>query len=71
MDGLKLLNKPSALNNKNSFIFLIVILMMSYVTNIYILITIMLRGIILIFIRVVLGNNIYGKIRSYRIVILS
>lgn len=71
IDGLKLLNKPSALNNKNSFMFLVVILMISYVTNIYILIAVILRGMILIFIRVILGNNIYGKIGSYRMVILS
>jgi len=71
IDRLKLLNKPSALNNKNSFMFLVMILLISYVTNIYILIVLMLRGIMLIFIGIILGGNIYRKMRAYRIVVLS
>jgi formate hydrogenlyase subunit 4 len=71
IDRLKLLNKPSAVNNKNSFIFLVVMLIMSYIANYYILIVIILRGIMLIFIGVMVGNNIYRKMRAYRIVVLS
>lgn len=71
MDGLKLLNKPSALNNKHSFTFLILILMLSYVSNMYILMVIMLGGILSMFLGVIIGNNIYGKIGAYRMVILS
>lgn len=71
MDGLKLLNKPSAINNKNSFIFLIIILRISYVRNYYILIVLMLGGMILMFIRIIVGSNIYRKIGAYRLVVLS
>lgn len=71
MDRLKLLNKPSAINNKNSFMFLIVILGMSYMRNYYMLMVLMLRRIILIFMGIMIRGNIYGKIGAYRLVVLS
>jgi len=71
MDGLKLLNKPSALNNKHSFTFLVLMLLLSYVSNIYILIVVILGRMLSIFLGVVIRNNIYGKIGAYRIVVLS
>lgn len=71
MDRLKLLNKPSSINNKHSFSFLILMLILSYVINLYILMTLILGRIISIFIGVVLGDNVYRKIRAFRIVVLS
>jgi len=71
MDGLKLLNKPSAIKNHQSFTFLILIIMLSYVTNMFMLMVVMLGGILSIFLGVILGDNLYGKIRAYRMVILS
>lgn len=71
MDGLKLLNKPSALNNKHSFTFLVLMLLLSYVSNIYILIVVILGRMLSIFLGVIIRSNIYGKIGAYRIVILS
>lgn len=71
MDGLKLLNKPSALNNKHSFTFLVLILLLSYVSNIYMLIVVILRRMLSMFLGVIIGNNIYGKMGAYRMVILS
>lgn len=71
MDRIKLLNKPSSINNKHSFSFLILILVLSYVVNLYILIALMLGGIISMFIGVVLGDNVYGKIRAFRMIVLS
>jgi len=66
-----LLNKPSAIKNHQSFTFLVLMILLSYVTNMYILIVVMLGGMISIFLRVILGDNVYGKIRAYRMVILS
>lgn len=71
MDRLKLLNKPSSINNKHSFSFLILMLILSYVINLYILMTLILGRIISIFIGVVLGDNVYRKIRAFRIIVLS
>jgi len=71
MDGLKLLNKPSAIKNHQSFTFLVLIVMLSYATNMFMLMVVMLGGILSIFLRVILGDNLYGKMRAYRIVILS
>jgi len=65
------LNKPSALNNKHSFTFLVLMLLLSYVSNIYILIVIILGRILSIFLGVIIRSNIYGKIGAYRIVVLS
>jgi len=71
IDGLKLLNKPSAIKNHQSFTFLVLIIVLSYVTNIFMLIVIILRGILSMFLRVILRDNLYRKIRAYRMVILS
>lgn len=71
MDGLKLLNKPSAINNKQSFSFLILMVMLSYIRNLYMLMVVILGGIVVIFLRVILGGNVYGKMGAFRIIILS
>lgn len=65
------MNKPSAIKNHQSFTFLVLMVVLSYITNMYILIVVMLRGILSIFLRVILGDNLYRKIGAYRIVILS
>lgn len=71
IDRLKLLNKPSSINNKHSFSFLILIVILSYITNIYMLIVLILGGMVSIFLGVILRGNIYGKIRAFRMIILS
>lgn len=71
IDGLKLLNKPSAIKNHQSFTFLVLIIVLSYVVNMYILMVVILGGILSIFLRVILRDNLYGKMGAYRMVILS
>jgi len=71
IDGLKLLNKPSALNNMYSFVFLVVILVIGFVTNYYIVIVLMLALILLLLNGIIMSNNIYSKIGRYRLVVLA
>merc|ERR1712157_309506 len=56
--GLKLLNKPSAINNMYSFTFLVMILIMLA------LMLLLLNGIML-------SSNIYSKIGRYRLIVLA
>jgi len=71
MDRLKLLNKPSALNNMYSFIFLVVILVIGFVTNYYIVIVLILALILLLLNGIMMSNNIYSKMGRYRLVVLA
>lgn len=71
IDGLKLLNKPSAINNMYSFMFLIMILIMRFTSSYYIMIVIMLALILLLLNRIIMSNNIYSKMRGYRLVVLA
>lgn len=71
VDRLKLLNKPSALNNMFSFTFLVIMIITCNVTNVYCVVIIILRIIIIIIYGAVLGNNLYSKIGTYRIVVLA
>lgn len=71
VDGLKLLNKPSAINNIYSFMFLIIMLMIGFTSSYYIIIVIMLALILLLLNRIIMSDNIYSKIRGYRLVVLA
>jgi len=71
MDGLKLLNKPSALNNLYSFSFLIVMLLMSFMGNYYMIMVMMLSLILLLLQGIILSNNTYSKIGRFRLIVLA
>merc|ERR1711976_1131139 len=66
-----LLNKPSAINNMYSFMFLIMMLMIRFTSNYYIMIVIMLALILLLLNRIIMSDNIYSKIGGYRLVVLA
>jgi len=71
IDGLKLLNKPSAINNLYSFIFLIVMLLLAFVMNYYMIIVLILSLILLLLNRIILSDNSYSKIRRFRLIVLA
>merc|ERR1712157_52272 len=71
MDRLKLLNKPSAINNIYSFTFLVIILIMGFTSSYYMIIVIMLALILLLLNRIILSSNIYSKIGGYRLIVLA
>lgn len=71
MDGLKLLNKPSAINNMFSYIFLILILLVSFVMNYYVMMVIFLALILLLFSGIMLSDNTYSKMGGFRLIVLS
>lgn len=71
MDGLKLLNKPSAINNLYSFIFLVCILIMSFMMNYYMIIVMMLALILLLLNRIILSDNTYSKMGGFRLIVLA
>jgi len=71
MDRLKLLNKPSAINNIYSFTFLVMILLMRFTSSYYIIIVIMLALMLLLLNRIILSSNIYSKIGRYRLIVLA
>lgn len=71
IDGLKLLNKPSAINNKYSFIFLVLILLMSFIGNYYIIMVMILSLILILLQGIVMSNNIYSKMGRFRLIVLA
>lgn len=71
MDRLKLLNKPSAVNNIYSFTFLVIILIIGFTSSYYIMIVIMLALMLLLLNRIILSGNIYSKIGRYRLIVLA
>lgn len=71
IDGLKLLNKPSAINNMYSFIFLIMMLIIRFTSSYYIIIVIILALMLLLLNRIMMSDNIYSKIGGYRLVVLA
>jgi len=71
MDRLKLLNKPSAINNVYSFTFLIIILIIGFTSSYYIMIVIILALILLLLNRIILSSNIYSKMGGYRLIVLA
>jgi len=71
MDRLKLLNKPSAINNIYSFTFLVMILLMRFTSSYYMIIVIMLALILLLLNRIILSSNMYSKIGRYRLIVLA
>lgn len=71
IDRLKLLNKPSAINNKYSFIFLVLMLVISFIGNYYIIIVVMLSLIIILLQGIMISNNIYSKMGRFRLIVLA
>jgi len=71
IDGLKLLNKPSAINNLYSFIFLLIILILFFSVNYYFIMIIIMSLILMLLNRILLSNNIYSKMRRYRLIVLA
>lgn len=71
MDRLKLLNKPSAINNLYSFIFLICILVISFIMNYYIIMVMMLALMLLLLNGIILSDNTYSKIGGFRLIVLA
>merc|ERR1712174_31233 len=71
MDRLKLLNKPSAINNVYSFTFLIIILIIGFTSSYYMMIVIILALILLLLNRIILSSNIYSKMGRYRLIVLA
>lgn len=71
MDRLKLLNKPSAINNLYSFIFLICMIMISFTINYYVMIVIMLALILLLLNGIIISDNTYSKIGGFRLIVLA
>lgn len=71
MDRLKLLNKPSAINNLYSFMFLTCILVMSFIINYYIIMVIMLALMLLLLNGIMLSDNTYSKMGGFRLIVLA
>lgn len=71
MDRLKLLNKPSAINNLYSFIFLICMLIISFIMNYYIIMVMMLALILLLLNGIILSDNMYSKMGRFRLIVLA
>jgi len=71
MDRLKLLNKPSAINNMYSFTFLVMILIIGFTSSYYMMIVIMLALMLLLLNRIILSSNTYSKIGRYRLIVLA
>merc|ERR1712157_28949 len=71
MDRLKLLNKPSAINNIYSFTFLVIMLMMGFTSSYYMMIVVMLALMLLLLNGIILSSNIYSKIGGYRLIVLA
>jgi len=71
MDGLKLLNKPSAINNMYSFTFLVMILLIRFTSSYYMIIVIILALMLLLLNGIILSSNMYSKIGRYRLIVLA
>jgi len=71
MDRLKLLNKPSAINNIYSFTFLVIILIIGFTSSYYMIIVIMLALMLLLLNGIILSSNMYSKIGRYRLIVLA
>lgn len=71
MDGLKLLNKPSAINNLYSFIFLVCIVVISFIMNYYMIMVVILALMLLLLNRIMLSDNTYSKIGGFRLIVLA
>jgi len=71
IDGLKLLNKPSAINNTFSYIFLVLILVMSFTMNYYIMMVMILALMLLLLNGIILSDNTYSKIGRFRLIVLA
>lgn len=71
MDGLKLLNKPSAINNIFSFIFLIMMIVLAFLNNYYIIIVVMLALMLLLLNGIMLSDNVYSKMGRFRLIVLA
>lgn len=71
MDRLKLLNKPSAINNLYSFIFLICIIIISFIMNYYMMIVVILALMLLLLNRIMLSDNTYSKMGRFRLIVLA
>jgi len=71
IDRLKLLNKPSAINNIYSFTFLVMMLLMGFTSSYYMMIVIMLALILLLLNGIILSSNMYSKMGRYRLIVLA
>lgn len=71
IDRLKLLNKPSAINNLYSFMFLIVMLLLAFVINYYIIMVLILSLMLLLLNGIILSDNSYSKIGGFRLIVLA
>lgn len=71
IDGLKLLNKPSAINNLFSFLFLVMIILLAFLSNYYMMMVVMLALMLLLLNRIMLSNNTYSKIGGFRLIVLA
>lgn len=71
IDRFKLLNKPSAINNLYSFMFLIVMLLLAFVMNYYMIIVLILSLILLLLNGIILSDNSYSKIGGFRLIVLA
>merc|ERR1712157_77636 len=71
MDRLKLLNKPSAINNMYSFTFLVIMLIIGFTSSYYMMIVIILALMLLLLNRIIMSSNIYSKIGRYRLIVLA
>lgn len=71
IDRLKLLNKPSAINNKHSFGFLIVIILMRFTMSYYMIMVLMLALMLILLNGIIISDNIYSKMRRFRLMVLA
>lgn len=71
IDGLKLLNKPSAINNVYSFTFLVVMIFLRFMSNYYMIMVLILALMLLLLNGIILSSNMYSKIGGYRLIVLA
>jgi len=71
MDRLKLLNKPSAINNLYSFMFLVLMVLMSFTSNYYFMMVMMLALILLLLNGIIISDNTYSKMGRFRLIVLA
>lgn len=70
-DGLKLLNKPSAINNMFSFLFLVMMVLLAFLSNYYMMIVVILALMLLLLNGIMLSNNTYSKMGGFRLIVLA
>lgn len=71
VDGVKLLNKPSALNNMNSFLFLLGVMLISFTSNYYMMVVLIVALMITMLKGIMMSSNAYSIIRGFRLVVLA